>query len=155
MVQSGLNQEILELTGPTNSISTVYGNGYNQCGSLQYQIYNEEGNALARTSHFFLTSATDLENGDPITLRVDSAPGNGSIITEYFTIKINLRQISQVDALFIPISISYRECDVVEYKAPKIDDLSFTYQSFDPVVIFFNFDESPCAFKQSYEAHIV
>ena len=155
MVQAGETQEILEITGPTNSISSVYGNGYNSCGPLAYQIYDEEGSQLARSSHFFLTSSTDLENGDKITLRVESAPGNGPIITERLTVKINLRQIPSVEPVFIPVSVSYRECEVVEYKAPKIDDFTFAYQSFDPVVIYFNFDQSPCTFGQYYAASIV
>ena len=60
-----------------------------------------------------------------------------------------------MDPLFVPISVSYRECDVVDYKAPKIDDLTFTYQSFDPVVVYFDFDQQPCDFPQYYAAAII
>ena len=32
--------------GPTDSISTQYGNGFNKCGTMQYTLTDREGNAL-------------------------------------------------------------------------------------------------------------
>ena len=46
----------------------------------------------------------------------------------------------------VPMSVSYRECEVVEYTTPKIEDLEFTYQSFDPLAIFFDFDQGSCIY---------
>ena len=56
MVPLGQSQEIIELTGPKNSVSVLYGNGYNACGPVEYRILNEEGTETAKSTHFFLSS---------------------------------------------------------------------------------------------------
>ena len=77
-------------------------------------------------------------------LKVKSALGNGPIITENLMIRLSMYQINGAQSVMVPMSVSYRECEVVEYTTPKIEDLEFTYQSFDPLAIFFDFDQGSC-----------
>ena len=144
----------VRLTGPKNSVSQLYGNGYNSCGSLSYQILDSNARKTANSPIFSLESKTDMRRGDELVFKVTSAAGNGPVITEKFIILIYLNLISKAQPKLLPISVSYRECEVIEYVPPKIDNQEFSYQRFDPVVIFFAFEQSSCTFDQTYEAHI-
>ena len=81
-----------------------------------------------------------MRRGDELRFKVNSAAGNGPVITEKFIILIYLDLISKAQPKLLPISVSYRECEVIEYVPPKIDNQEFSYQRFDPVVIFFAFE---------------
>ena len=70
-------------------------------------------------------------------------------------IRLSMYQINGAQSVMVPMSVSYRECEVVEYTTPKIEDLEFTYQSFDPLAIFFDFDQGSCIYQQSYEAFLL
>ena len=81
-----------------------------------------------------------MKRGDELMFRVNSAAGNGPVITEKFIILIYLNLISKAQPKLLPISVYYRECEVPEYVPPQIDNQEFSYQRFDPVVIFFAFE---------------
>lgn len=98
---------------------------------------------------------TDLEKGDLITLNLKSAAGNGPIITENYTIKLFLRQIEGAQPYLLPITVSYRECEVVEYEAPQVADQTFLYQSPAPLVLYFSFDQGDCSYKETVQAFLV
>lgn len=132
-------------------MSTQYGNGYDKCGPLAYQVLSDKM-LPSRSTQFSLKAETDLVNGDNLTLKVKSAAGNGPVITESLIIKVYLRQIEGAEPLLIPIDVSYRECEVVEYLAPMIVDQVFTYQSFDPLVIYFDFNQGSCTFGETITA---
>lgn len=77
--------------------------------------------------------------GDNLTLRVESAAGDGPKITETLMIKVGLIEIPSYAPLLIPINVTYRECKVEKYEAPKIEDQTLNYLSPDSIVIFFDF----------------
>ena len=89
-VRPGRTSEELIVTGPTNSVSVEYGNGYNMCGPLGYEVLSEETRKPARSSQFILYTRNDLEQGDKLTLKLKSAAGNGPILTEDLVIKMYL-----------------------------------------------------------------
>ena len=85
-----------------------------------------------------------MDSGDEITFGVVSADGNGPVLTENLTIKLSLKDIPRASPVFFPITIAYRECEVLDFAAPIIEDLVMSYRNTDPVVIYFAFDAAPC-----------
>ena len=85
-----------------------------------------------------------MDSGDEITFGVVSADGNGPVLTENLTIKLSLKDIPLASPVFFPITIAYRECEVLDFAAPIIEDLVMSYRNTDPVVIYFAFDAAPC-----------
>ena len=96
-----------------------------------------------------------MTTGDNLTLKLESAAGDGPKITQKLLLKIGLTEVSAFSPLLISINVTYRECKVENYKAPKIEDQILSYLSLDPIVIFLDFDQSPCIFNQSYKAFLV
>ena len=70
---------------------------------------------------------SDLVNGDTLTLRIDESSKDGPVIAVDLMVKVYLKQVSGASPLYVPITISYRECRVKEFKAPVIVDQTFTY----------------------------
>lgn len=111
-VPEGDTSSELTVTGPTNSISTLYGNGYDSCGPLSYQVLELETGLIVSSDHFSLKTVSDLVNGDRLTLHIEDSSPDGPIITKKLVIKAFLSQVPSASPLFVPIDVSYRECRV-------------------------------------------
>lgn len=111
-VPLGEKENSVTLTGPRNSVSLFHGNGYDLCGPLTYELIDATNSRSTTSQNFEIKVLTDLVDGDKVTLTVTSDSVKGPLITKKFFIKVSLKQYRSASAIQIPISISYRECDV-------------------------------------------
>ena len=85
--------------GPKNSVSVIYGNGYDRCGPLKYSLLSLDGKKL-NLNVFSLDVAPNFDFSDSITLNLESF-ANGRQIVQKVIIKIELEQFpTSTPALF-------------------------------------------------------
>ena len=58
----------VQVSGPSNSVSRLYGSGYDLCGPLAYEIWDSDSVGPVTPGFFSIETVTDLVNGDKVTL---------------------------------------------------------------------------------------
>ena len=160
---------------PTDSVSTLYGNGYNKCGdrihylqsSTGSKIYPVIGDSSATTfqadMQFPFIEFLSFPGGDPnggsstpvyqINVKTDSDAYYGF---HPFTLHFEFVDYpsSTANTASSPLDIQIDPCNVESYLAPG--DLSTQYQIGTPEqTIFFSFSQYPCTYGATYTAELI
>lgn len=142
----------LILPGPTNTVSALYGNGYDKCGELTYLWLDANGKQFS--SEWFKGEANSESNFvDSLTLVLHSEP-NGTDLHDQVTLSIRLDDYPSSTPATFKISLTYRECFPLVFSVPKIEDLKLKVGTRGPVIDYF-FDQYPCKWNQTYTIFIV
>ena len=88
-VASGQTKNQLRIDGPSNSISLVYGNGFDRCGPLKYVLVDSSGLPFVN-SQFSLDVKPITDAADNVTLTLSSIP-SGLDVTVYFKLEVSLK----------------------------------------------------------------
>jgi hypothetical protein len=109
-MQIGETQITKQFIGPKDSISSLYGNGFDLCGARQYQVFGEDGLPYKGDAFALSVKAAVFANGaDIISLNLKSFEGYGPILTDTISIKIYLSNYPDAQIIF-KIGLEYREC---------------------------------------------
>ena len=103
---------------PTNSISLLYGDGYDLCGSLAYTIMDKTGRRPHLTSNVRVISS-----GANMFDVVIYSEQEGIEVSLDLMLRVSLLSHKQALAAIVPLQVTYRECEVKEFLPPSIEDI--------------------------------
>lgn len=85
-----LGDELLNLdyTGPSDSVSAKYGNGYDKCGSLTYEWLNDAGQAFSN-ENFSSKYINIINSADAFSYELKSSQA-GTMLVDQVTLAISL-----------------------------------------------------------------
>ena len=138
-------------SGPTDSVSLKYGNGYDMCGPRSYTILTPLGGvntlqqlylnvfASAKTADSLKMTMTTLEQGKEYTLEM--------------TLRIGLADYPEAKSFDAPFKITHRMCWPDRFRVPRIERQFMEVGDF-PYDLFVAFDQSPCEYSIRYNYKI-
>lgn len=119
-VPLGLTVLTNSYTGPKDSVSATYGNGYDKCGALQYTILDEEGNEFI-SSFFGANTVQNANFADSFDLTLNS-DATGNVNKASFKLKIGLEDYPEAISAFFDVNLYYRECFPTEFMANDLEN---------------------------------
>ena len=132
--------------GPTDSVSDMYGNGYDKCGNLTYNWVNTSCKKFE--NEYFSSNFTIIEDeADQFTQNLTSTR-TGTTLKDVATLVISLPQYPSSTPAMFNILLTYRECFPFDFTGPKINDLKIRVGDPGPEIDFF-FDQYPCSWNQT------
>jgi len=87
-VALGQTKNQLKIDGPSNSISLLYGNGFDRCGPLKYVLLDNSGLPFVN-SQFSLDVKSVTDAHDDVSLTLNSYP-SGLDVTLNFKLEVSL-----------------------------------------------------------------
>ena len=117
-----LGMDILEQTidGPTDSISSLYGNGYDRCGPRSYSLIDTDGE-----NYSLNVFSREITHGngapDQITFNLSSSK-DGEILTSNFTLVIGLQLYPEAEPFSALVNLEYRICKPYDFRAVQHPD---------------------------------
>ena len=91
----GESRDVRDLVSPTNSVSELYGNGFDLCGPISYTVLSSDGSPQSSQSAFTLQVLTANE----VTISVNSAPEDGPILTEQLIIEMTMTEVDGFESV--------------------------------------------------------
>ena len=138
--------------GPTNSMSALYGNGYDKCGPLKYSFLDEAGEKfeLMNLSNYTMAGFNDA---DDLNFELKSFK-NGADRYANFTMKVELIGYPTSYPYYQLVNITYRECFPEDFTGPeiKLDEMTVGDEGFELDVFF---DQFPCDYPQEYTVTVI
>ena len=141
-----INKSVLNVnyTGPTDSASVTYGNGYDKCGNLTYSWLNLTSLPFENENFSYNSTVIDRE-ADTFWQNLTSFP-TGTTLYDYFTLKMELVDYPTSMPAIFPVMLTYRECFPYDFKGPKINDLEMLVGDDGPKIDFF-MNQEPCTWN--------
>ena len=118
-VPMGLPELKHTYAGPTDFMSSLYGNGYDKCGPLAYHVLNADGLEEFDLDLFSSSFLEKTYNSDEITFSLESWP-TGLDLHANFTLMIELEQYPTATKFYVPVNLTYRECFPTDFSGPDI-----------------------------------
>ena len=151
-VSQGLDEEDVLLSGPTDSISVYYGNGYDICGDLTYTL---DGTNELIDQYFTFTETVNTNAVDTLTFSLKSSPESTYNTVSYFMLlTVSLQSYPSATSATIPVKFDYRECAGANFAFDQFTDANSTtfelYSDETYSVIDASVDQSPCDWQIEY-----
>ena len=106
-------------SGPTDSMSSLYGNGYNKCGNLKYNYFAPNG--IKFVLDVWSNQETIVQDfADEFKMRVTSPP-TGTTMIANATLIIELEEYPTAKSAAFAVNITYRECFPLDFSGPEIE----------------------------------
>ena len=138
--------------GPTNSMSLIYGNGYDKCGPLKYSFLDDAGLPF---SLFALSNYTSFGYNKPdnLTFNIQSYR-SGYDLKANFTLKVELSSYPTSYPYYQTVEVTYRECYPEDFSGPEVETPEMTVGD-DGFNIDVFFDQFPCDYEQEYTIKVI
>lgn len=151
-VTLGEKRESWTYDGPTNTISDVYGNGYNKCGPIKYTFLDDFGEEFSHPL-FSNTTVRNVGFADSVTFTLESFP-SGLDLQVNFTLKSELSSYPMSTPYYQDISLTYRECYPENFEGPfvSVDEMMVGDDGF-PIDV--TFPQWPCDYEQTYNVTVI
>lgn len=107
--------------GPTNSMSVIYGNGYDKCGPLRYSYFQLGGTNDFSISVFQTDTILNVGYADDFSMNLASER-TGTTMTANATLFIDLELYPSSTPATFQVNLTYRECFPVDFSGPFIED---------------------------------
>ena len=121
LVPPGDDLLTLNYIGPTDSVSDMYGNGYDKCGNLTYNWVNTSWKKFE--NKYFSSNFTIIEDeADQFTQNLTSTR-TGTTLNDVATLVISLPQYPTSTPAMFNVLLTYRECFPFDFAGPKINDV--------------------------------
>lgn len=115
-----LDRESVTYKGPSNSVSVLYGNGYNRCGPLKYSFLGLNGQ-LFSLEQFSTNVKLQANNFDELSMTLTSAR-TGTIVKATTVLKMELEYYPTAVAASFKVELTYRECAPFDFSGPNIEE---------------------------------
>ena len=111
----------MEYIGPTDSMSVIYGNGYDKCGPLRYRYLDiEEGDEFS-LSVFETETILNTGFADEFSMELNSVT-TGTTKIANATLHIDLEFYPTSTPAIFKVNLTYRECFPLDFSGPFIED---------------------------------
>jgi len=120
-VPGGQTLIALNYTGPTDSISVTYGNGYDKCGNLTYEWFDKRGELFVNP--YFSSNFTIADRVADHIFQNLTSTATGTTLYDYFTLVVSLVEYPTATPAAFQVRLQYRECFPFNFKGPKINDI--------------------------------
>lgn len=104
-----------EVSGPTDTASLTYGNGYDICGPMKYSVLNNLDDVL-NESWFDFEYLSFPSQSDKLSLTLKSEP-EGSEHNAVLRVKAELADYPSAKPAYIPFNVKYRGCFYDDFTA--------------------------------------
>lgn len=151
-VTFGKTSEVMTFDGPTDSVSNLFGNGYDRCGDLKYEITAGTSNYTDAFMDFTPTVNTDAK--DDLTFKVVSF-ATGDYVSYEMVLTVSLVDYPTATPAMLPLFLNYRECAPFgfDYDA-SLKGAYFEYyareESYPEIDL--TIAQSPCSYAEVFEA---
>lgn len=120
-VPSGSDRLEYEYKGPTNSISLIYGNGYDKCGPLVFKYLTLDGVDEFNLKVFETNTERHVGFADDFSMSLLSER-TGTEMTANATLHIELEKYPTSIPATFQVNLTYRECFPTDFSGPFIED---------------------------------
>ena len=118
-VPAGQAQEVRLVQGPRDSVSLMYGNGYDRCGKRSYVIYREDGTPYMDDAFTIYHYGKDSNGADLIALSLLSST-QGPLLTQKMRVDVYLNDYQERTKIQYPMTLEYRECYASRFEGASI-----------------------------------
>lgn len=151
-VPEGQAETRVSYKGPTNTASAKYGNGYDVCGELVYELLGPDGQ-LFSDERLFFERTVDPSGADAFSLTLESEKV-GTEVAREVTLQIKLRDFPGSTKASFPIQLINRECHPADFTMPSFEDIEVKVSEVGPTLDLFT-DQAPCTWRQTYSINVV
>ena len=120
-VPIGTSKLELDYKGPTDSMSLIYGNGYDKCGPRRYTYMDLWGINEFKMSLFETDAILNAGFADDFSMSLLSEK-TGTTLTANTTLHIDLELYPSSTPAIFEVGLTYRECFPADFSGPFIED---------------------------------